>query len=88
VAQDATPEARARQRQQLARIFRVLDRLKPKKRIAFVLHVVEGLSLIEIAALTHSQPRAVGQRVAYARRELLQMLEREERPGRREVGDE
>jgi len=77
VAPDATPEARARQREQLARVFVLLERLKPKKRIAFVLHVVEELPLTEVAALTGSQPRAVGQRVAYARRELLGMLQRE-----------
>ena len=77
VAPDATPEARARQREQLARVFVLLERLKPKKRIAFVLHVVEELPLTEVAVLTRSQPRAVGQRVAYARRELLQMLQRE-----------
>jgi RNA polymerase sigma-70 factor, ECF subfamily len=77
VAPDATPEARARQREQLARVFALLERLKPKKRIAFVLHVIEGLPLTEVAELTDSQPRAVGQRVAYARSELLQMLQRE-----------
>jgi len=77
VAADATPEARARQREQLARVLLLLERLKPKKRIAFVLHVVEGLPLTEVAELTGAQPRAVGQRVAYARRELLRMLQRE-----------
>ena len=85
VAPEGTPETRARQREQLAHIFRLLDRLKPKKRVAFVLHVVEGLPLTEVAVLTRSEPRAVGQRVAYARRELLQMLEREERKGSVEV---
>lgn len=88
VANDGTPEASARQREQLARIFRLLDRLKPKKRVAFVLHVIEGLPLTEVAALMRAEPRAVGQRVAYARRELLQLLEREERQGSVEVDHE
>jgi len=79
VAQSASPETRAHQREQLARVFSLLDQLKPKKRIAFVLHVVEGLSVNEVAELTRAEPRAAGQRIAYARRELLELLARAER---------
>jgi RNA polymerase sigma-70 factor (ECF subfamily) len=68
----------AGERQQLARLLGLLDRIKPKKRIAFVLRVVEGLSLDEIARLVGARPPAVAQRVRHAQRELLAMIEREE----------
>jgi RNA polymerase sigma-70 factor, ECF subfamily len=77
VAPGASPEAEARERQELALAFARLDALKPKKRLAFVLHVVEGLSLEEMARMLDTDARTLGQRVAYARRELLAMYERE-----------
>ncbi|HXI59495.1 MAG TPA: sigma-70 family RNA polymerase sigma factor [Polyangia bacterium] len=73
---DASPEQRVAERQRLARTFAALDRLKPKKRIAFLLRVVEGLSLDEIAELTDATPAAVAQRVRHAHRELKAMTER------------
>ena len=82
IADVASPETRARQREELARIFALLDKLKPKKRVAFVLHVVEGLSINEVAQLTGAEPRAAGQRIAYAREELIAMLARSERSER------
>ena len=51
VAAGTSPEAAARQRQQVALALTLLGRLKPDKRIAFVLRVVEGLSLEEIPGL-------------------------------------
>jgi RNA polymerase sigma-70 factor (ECF subfamily) len=73
---DASPEQRAAERQRLATTFAALDRLKPKKRIAFLLRVVEGLSLDEIAELTDATPAAVAQRVRHAHRELKALTER------------
>ena len=69
----------ARQRQQVGLALTLLGRLKPKKRIAFVLRVVEGLSLEEIAEIVGARAPAVGQRVKQAQRELVAMYEREER---------
>jgi RNA polymerase sigma-70 factor (ECF subfamily) len=74
-----SPEAAARQQQQVAAILALLDRLKPKKRIAFVLRVVEGLSLEEIAEIVGARAPAVGQRVRQAQREIVLLLERQER---------
>jgi RNA polymerase sigma-70 factor (ECF subfamily) len=74
-----TPEDRARKREELALIFSLLERIKPKKRIAFVLVAVEGLSLDEAAELVGANPEAVKQRVLHARRELVALLERAER---------
>lgn len=78
VAPGGSPETRARERQELLAAFERLDRLKPKKRVAFVLHVIEGLSLEEMARLLETDARTLGQRVAYARRELLALCERAE----------
>jgi RNA polymerase sigma-70 factor, ECF subfamily len=66
----ASPETRTAERQRLATTFALLDRIKPKKRIAFLLRVVDGLSLEEIAELTWATPAAVAQRVRHAHREL------------------
>ena len=71
-----TPEARARQRAELQEILALLERIKPAKRVAFVLVAVEGLSLDEAAALVEAKPDAVKQRVLHARRELMAMMER------------
>ena len=78
-ATGATPEQSARQREELARALRLLAGLKPKKRIAYVLRVVEGLSLDEIGALVGATAPAVGQRIKHAQRELAAMVERERR---------
>lgn len=74
-----SPEATAAQRQQLRRALSYLDRLKPKKRIAFVLRVVEGLSLQEIAEIVDANAAAVGQRIKHAQRELDLMIDREKK---------
>ncbi len=78
----ASPEVRAAERERLAATSAMLDRLKPKKRIAFVLRVVEGLSLEEIAALVDATPAAVAQRVRHAQTELEALAaRRQDRPG-------
>jgi RNA polymerase sigma-70 factor, ECF subfamily len=79
--QAASPEAAAVQRERLALTSALLDRLKPKKRIAFVLRVVEGLSLEEIAALVDASPAAVAQRVRHAQLEIEAHFARWRRKG-------
>jgi RNA polymerase sigma-70 factor (ECF subfamily) len=79
ISGDASPEAAAVQREEILRALRFLDRLKPKKRIAFVLRMVEGMSLEEIGKIVGARPAAVGQRVKYAKRELDAMIEKEKR---------
>ena len=73
-----SPEDLAEQREQLVRALALLDRLKPKKRIAYVLRMVEERSLQEIAEIVGATPAAVGQRVKHAQRELSAMLAREQ----------
>ena len=78
-----SPEARARQHGELRQILVLLERIKPAKRIAFVLVAVEGMSLDEAAMLVEAKPEAVKQRVLHARRELMAMMERAEKRARR-----
>jgi RNA polymerase sigma-70 factor (ECF subfamily) len=82
---DPSPEDRARRREELTQIFGLLERIKPAKRIAFVLVAVEGLSLAEAAELIGANPEAVKQRVLHARRELVALLGDAGVAGRRRV---
>jgi RNA polymerase sigma-70 factor, ECF subfamily len=77
-----SPEERARRQGELGQMLALLERIKPDKRIAFALVAIAGLSLDEAAALVDASADVVKQRVLRARRELLAMLERAERPGR------
>lgn len=72
----ATPELRTSEREELARVFACLARLKPRKRIAFLLRVVEGLEIAEIAELVDATPDAVAKRIQHAQRELAAQLAR------------
>jgi RNA polymerase sigma-70 factor (ECF subfamily) len=72
----ASPEARAVERDRLAFTLGLLDRIKPKKRVAFLLRVVEGLSLEEIGEMCQANPAAVAQRIRHAHRELTAMRDR------------
>jgi RNA polymerase sigma-70 factor (ECF subfamily) len=76
IAPGASPEQRARQREDLRRLFALLDELSPKRRAAFVLVAVECLPIDEAAALLNATPPAVKQRVCDARRELALALDR------------
>jgi len=58
-------------REQLERLYDHLQSLGEKKRLAFVLHVFEGHSLEEVAALTGATRAATKSRVWWARRALL-----------------
>jgi len=78
----ATPEDRARRRDELGQVLVLLERIKPAKRLAFALVAIAGLSLDEAAALLDVSVDVVKQRVLRARRELLAMLARAERAER------
>lgn len=84
-AAGASPEHAAHQSEELTRALRYLAALKPKKRIAYVLRVVEGMSLDEIGALVGANAPAVGQRVKHAQRELATMIERDRNRTAKEV---
>jgi RNA polymerase sigma-70 factor, ECF subfamily len=65
------------QRRRLERLEYHLSALGPKKRIAFVLHVFEGMPLEEVAALMGVGLAATKSRVWWARRELLRRAARD-----------
>lgn len=64
------PDAVASDRQLCNRLHAALDRIKPKKRVAFLLYTIEGHSIEEVAALTGSSRAATKSRIWFARREL------------------
>jgi RNA polymerase sigma-70 factor, ECF subfamily len=72
----ASPELRAAAREDLVRVFACLARIKPRKRIALLLRVVEGLSFEEIGQLVDATPEAVAKRVQHGLRELDALLAR------------
>jgi RNA polymerase sigma-70 factor (ECF subfamily) len=74
-----SPEHAARRQEELRRALAYLALLKPKKRVAYVLRVVEGMSFEEIGELVGANAPAVGQRVKHAQRELAAMVERDRR---------
>ena len=74
VAPIASPEARAEAREGLVRVFECLAKIKPKKRVALLLRVVDGMSFDEIGKLVDATPETVAKRVQAGQRELDAML--------------
>jgi RNA polymerase sigma-70 factor (ECF subfamily) len=70
------PEQRAEHKEHLTLVLGLLDRIKPKKRAAFTLRVIDGLPLEEVALQVRSAPATVGLRIRTARAELQGMLAR------------
>jgi RNA polymerase sigma-70 factor (ECF subfamily) len=68
------PSHVADQRRIVRRLQAVLDRLTAKKRIAFVLHAIEGYSVDEVAALMDAGRAATRSRLWFARREIDAMV--------------
>jgi RNA polymerase sigma-70 factor (ECF subfamily) len=67
---DADPERRALLREMARRLYAVLDELPPQYRLAYVLHVVDGRPVKEVAELTDSTVVAAKNRVWRARRRV------------------
>ncbi len=67
---NATTDAR----KALERAYEHIQRLDVNKRVAFTLHVIEGLPMREVAALTSASVAATKSRVFFARRALLSRL--------------
>jgi RNA polymerase sigma-70 factor (ECF subfamily) len=65
------PDRAADSRAQVRRLYALLDRLAPKKRIPFVLHVFEGRPVDEVAAIMNASIVATKSRIFWARRSLL-----------------
>ncbi|HEX2676217.1 MAG TPA: sigma-70 family RNA polymerase sigma factor [Polyangiales bacterium] len=68
--ENVTPERLAHSSSQLRRLHRALEKVAPKKRVAFLLWALEGLQVPEIAELTSASVPAVKSRILFAQREL------------------
>lgn len=79
IAPEASPEARVEQRQRLQLTWSVLDGIKPKKRVAFILRAVEGMSLEEVSGLVGASVATVAKRVKHAENEIVRLLARRSR---------
>jgi RNA polymerase sigma-70 factor (ECF subfamily) len=69
-----SPEARVASDEMLAKLHRCLERLPARRRTAFVLCAVEGLSHAEAAALEGVSEGSMRSRFMHAREELARML--------------
>jgi RNA polymerase sigma-70 factor (ECF subfamily) len=74
VSDEAGPEARARRGRELARVFRALDGIAPKKRVALLLRVVEGLGFEEIGGIVGTSADTAKKRALHGLRELTALL--------------
>ena len=74
-----SPEARTEARAELARVWRCLMHVPPKKRIVYVLHVVEGRSGEQIAQMLGVPVGTVWTRLHHARKALEAALARDAR---------
>lgn len=66
-----SPERESAARQRLRALHSALERLTPKKRVAFTLWALEGASPQEIAELTGAPPHTIRSRIFHARQELM-----------------
>ena len=71
------PEGIVSARETLVRLDALLAALRPKRRIAFVLHVLEGYSMEEIAAIVGASVAAVKVRIHDARLEIERRLRKD-----------
>jgi RNA polymerase sigma-70 factor, ECF subfamily len=77
VSGDASAEDRAISRETLRRLYAALDQIESKQRIAFVLHVIDGRPLKDVATAMEASLVATKVRVWRARRTLLSLAERD-----------
>lgn len=68
------PESRAMGRETLARLYRCLDKLPKKRRVAFSLCAIEGMTPQEAARIVGARPGAMRSRLLHARRDIARML--------------
>jgi RNA polymerase sigma-70 factor (ECF subfamily) len=75
----SSPEHRAAAREELERVLACLARIKPKKRVAYLLRVVDGMSFEQIGELVDASAETVAKRVQHGQRELDELLARDDR---------
>ncbi len=73
-----SPEQEVGDRELLQRVWGCLLRIKPKKRVVYILHEIEGLPAKQIAAMLEVKEATVWSRLHHARRELDRALQARE----------
>ena len=73
-AEIESPERQLLRREDVARVYRALDTLAPKKRVVLVMHEIEGLDIKEIAAIVGAPLVTVRTRLHYARKEFYRCI--------------
>jgi RNA polymerase sigma-70 factor (ECF subfamily) len=68
------PESRAMSRETLRRLYRCLDKLPKRRRVAFALCAIEGMSPTEAGEIAGVRPGTMRARLMHARREVARML--------------
>ena len=76
VSPELSGEQRLRQARAVAEVYAALDRIKPAKRVALLLHVVEGLGFAEIGAIVGASEETAKKRAQAAQREVRAALGR------------
>ena len=71
------PEAQLDAREAIRRLYLILDRLEPKYRITYALHVIDGRSLRDVAVATETTYVAAKNRSARARRMVSERARRD-----------
>ena len=69
-----TPEIQLGRRQEVLRVWRCLLRIKPERRLVYVMHEIEGRTAREIADILNVSMHTVGGRLRQARQELAEHL--------------
>jgi RNA polymerase sigma-70 factor (ECF subfamily) len=71
---DGSPEKALERREDIARVYRALEQLSPKKRVVLVLHEIQGLDIREIAEIVSAPLITVRTRLHYARKEFYRLI--------------
>ncbi len=69
------PESKAMQREALRRLYRTLERIPKKRRVAFVLCCIEGMSPMDAAEIEGISSGAMRTRLSHARAEVARRLD-------------
>jgi len=80
-----SPERLMERREDIARVYRALDQLAPKKRVVLVLHEIEGFDIKEIADIVQAPLVTVRTRLHYARKEFYSCIAQGDEPAKKEV---
>ncbi len=80
---DQSPEGQARARVAMGRLHAALDRIAPKKRVAFTLWALAEMTPSEIGELVDANPNTVRARIFHARQELKALAQAD--PALREI---